>query len=238
MSAKDVLGKNILVELNIDNVYYPIFCAKTADFTIEQDEIETTNVNSGSSREYVPGMSNALLNMTGITRVNNGDGRVNIAYLMQKSVQRQIWTIRTTLTDNSGNIATQTFQAFIKSTNWNKDVTTVSNSSITWRVTGDVDLGDTIDAPTEPVCEVQTPLYLSTTPGATSVHSDLLNPEPGFTVVVLIVARSNTVYTETTGTPSGTQFKFNSAAGNIEFDTSIPFNDGEIVYVLYEINQP
>jgi len=50
-----IKGKNIVCSMDVGGTFYPIFCSKTAEFTVNQDEIETTSVNSGSSREYVQG---------------------------------------------------------------------------------------------------------------------------------------------------------------------------------------
>lgn len=227
--APDVLGKDILIEAIIDSVPYPVFCCKTAELATETDEIETTNVNSGSSRDYAPGLSNRILTMTGITRVNNTDGRVNIIYLMQQQEAQSIFTLRATLTNQNSEVAQLTFDAFLKSTNWSKDVSTTSNSSAVWRITGGITYATSVDPPTEPVCEVQDPLYLTLAEGETAVSDALLNdPE----VTILGVARETQVYSETSGTPGNLQFKHNGA--NVEF--YIPGNPGgETVWVLYKI---
>lgn len=230
MADYNVQGKNILCEMQIDSLWYPIFCAKSGELVIEQDEIETTHVNSGSNREYVPGMSNGTFIMQGMTRINNDDTRVNIIYLMQSAIRRDIWPLRITLTNNNSQVATISFSAFIKSESFTKDATTLSSASVSWRVTGDVVFGSSVPAPAEPICEVKDPLYLTLAEGDTSVSDPLLDdPE----VTILAVTREGTGYDETTGTPSGRQFRHVDA--NIVFDTALPGNPGgETVYVLYK----
>jgi hypothetical protein len=230
MPDYNVLGKNVLVEMLIDGVYFKIFCAKSADQVIDQDEIETTHVNSGANREYVPGMSNSVINMQGMTRINNEDGRINAVYLMQTAIRRDIWPLRVTLTNENAQVATLSFNAFIKSVGWSRESTSFSNSSVSWRVTGDITFATSVPAPTEPVCEVQDPLYLTLAEGEISTGDPLLDdPE----VTILAVTREGVGYDETTGTPVYREFRH--VGEDIVFDASLPGNPGgETVYVLYK----
>jgi len=235
MADYNVQGRNILCEMRIVDEYVPIFCAKSGELIIEQDEIETTHVNSQNSREYVPGMSNSLFNMTGLTRINNNDGRINVIYLMQSSVRRDIWPLRVTLTNNENEVATISFNAFIKSVSWNKDASTLSNSFVNWRVTGDPSFGTAIGPPAEPICEVKDALYLTLAEGATSVTDPLLEDSDTEETTILAVTREGTGYDETTGTPGNRQFRHNAVTGVIEFGSSWPGNPGgEVIYVLYK----
>lgn len=45
-----VLGRNITVSVFITDGFYPMLCAKSAELVMNQDEYETTTINSGSSR--------------------------------------------------------------------------------------------------------------------------------------------------------------------------------------------
>jgi hypothetical protein len=221
-----IKGKNIVCSMDVGGTYYPIFCAKNAEFNVNQDEIETTSVNSGSSREYDPGMMNATLSMTGVTTLNNTNGRISPLYLMQQSIRRATQSLIINLTDDDGADVVIDFSAIITATGFTRDVASYSQCSVNFRVTGDINF-DTVITPPAP-SEVFS-IYLSTTAGNTTVSDAALTGKE-----VLLVAREGSVYNETTGTPTGRYFKFTSGTGTITFDSSIPFNTGEVVYVEYK----
>ena len=221
-----IRGKNIVCSLySVDN-YYPIFCAKNAEFNLNQDEIEITSRNSGSSREYIPGMMNATLSMTGVTTLDNTNGRISVLYLMQQSVRRSLQQLIITLTDDDGNDIVMSFNAIITATGFTRDVASYSQCSVNFRVTGDITFDSIIVPPTP---EVVYSIYLSASTGAYSVSDILL-----IGADVLQVARTGITHNEVSGTPIGRQFSYDSATGAILFDSSIPFNDGEDIYVEYK----
>lgn len=233
---RDVLGKGVVVEMKVDGLFFPVFCATVNEFQLDQDEIETTHINSGPNREFVPGMASATVSVTGITRVNNADSRVNIVYLLQQSIRRQIHELRMVIVDQVTpvpNASVMTFNAYISSTNVSSDKQAFSKASITFRVTGGITFDTVIPAPVEPVCEVQSPLYIDTTPGATFVHHALLEVAGA---VILKVEREGVGHDQTEGTPVGREYKFTGGSGNgtVAFDSNIPLG-AEVVYVLYKI---
>lgn len=237
MPALDVIGRDVIIDMQVDGDWFPIMCAKVNQFDLEQDEIETTNRNSGPNREYVPGMANSTVGVTGITRVTNTDNRVNIVYLLQQSVRRLVHNLRMRMTDQvlpTPNTSVISFSAFIRNTNVTNDRTLLSNSSMTWRVTGGISFSSVIPGPVEPECETQDPLYIDTVVSETSVSHASLEAD---NVVILQVNREGIQYNATNGTPVGRQFKFTGGSGNgiIEFDPNIPFESGEVIYVLYKI---
>lgn len=233
MSNK-VLGSGVTTYMEIDSVFYPVFCAKTASLTTNQDELEVTSVASSRDREYIPGMRNATLNCTGVTTSDNSNSRVSLLYLMQPAVIGTTFPMRMTFTDKDANVVNITFSAFITSTNVDRALGgAFSQSSITMRITGGLTFGEPIDPPAEPVCEIQDPLYLDMAEGETSV-SDVLLEADG--VVILEVQRTGTGHDETTGTPGNREFKFTAGTGTIGFDATNPANSGgETIYVLYKI---
>lgn len=237
---RDVPGSGILLEMLLDGEYFPVFCAQTGRHNLEQEEIETTDINSGSNKKFVPGMASQEIEFGGLTRVDNADGRVSILYLMQESVRRLIYSWRMTLTDNetpTPNVAVLTFDGFIKITGYDKNTGSLSKCNVTIRVTGGVSHGSVIPDPSEPSCEVQLPLYLTMAEGDSEV-SDVLLEQDG--VDILRVQRSGLGLDQVAGTPvAGTaQFRFIPGAGNgtIQVDPTNPANPGgEIIYVLYRL---
>lgn len=218
--ANQVLGKNVVVTMKIGAVFYPIFCGKAKDFPLEQDEIEVTHVNSGSAREYVPGMSNFLLNISGITVLDNTENRVSILYLMQQAIRRSINTYRLLFTDQDGDTAYILFDAFIRNAIPSGDVTQWSQSSVTLRVTGEIEFGTTVPPPVTPTCEQEPTIYTDLPDGVLYVQDALLIPGVGETITILHVSRSGTTYYESAGTPGNLEFQYNSTLGRIIFQVA------------------
>ena len=222
-----VKGKNIVISMLSGGLYYPIFCTKTADFTVNQDEIEMTTINSGSSREYTAGMMNASLTVTGVTTLDNTNSRVSVNYLEQQAIRRTTQSFAITMTDDDGNDLVRLFDGIIISTNFNRDVSSYSQSSVTIRVTGGITY-DTVVTP--PVPEVVYSDYFACVEGETSISDASL-----IGVDILQVARSGDTHEETGGVPGNHQFKYTTGTGTIGFDVNIPFNDGEVIYVEWKV---
>lgn len=238
MPDTDVLGKNVIAYMKVGDTFFPIFCATVNEFNSDQDEIETTHVNSGPNREFVPGMGGATLSVTGITAAIN-DSRVAITYLVQQSVRRLIHTLRLIITDQvlpTPNAVVMTFQAFIRTTGISSPKSAFSTGNATFRITGGIQYDTVIPEPEVPACEVQDPLYLEFPDGDTSVQDDTLIQVSGQVITILEVQREGTGFDQTSGTPGNRQFKYDSTLGTISFATSNPSN-GETVYVLYKIQE-
>jgi hypothetical protein len=215
--ANKILGKNFFFEMLISSVWYPVFCGKTAEKVTEQDEIEVTHVNSGSSREYVPGMSNFIVNATGVTTLDNTSGKISPFYLDQLAIRREINTFRLRPIDESSNTLTITFSAFVRSINISRDVTQWSQCSVSLRVTGEITYSTTIPDPAIPTCEQAPTLYKDLPDGSLFITDPLLIPGVGETITILHVSRSGSTYYETTGTPGNNEFVYTSATGRITF---------------------
>lgn len=234
MSNK-IRGRNVFVQIKIDGVFYPVFCAKTAVFQSNQEELECTHVNSGADREFVPGMGDATVDVTGITTSDNSNGRVSVIYLLQAAQRRQVFEMRLYMMDENANTLAITFSAFSTSRTISREIASFSQSAASFRITGPINIDTTIDPPTPPVCEVQDPLYLTLAESATSVADALLEQDD---VVILHVERNGMGLTETTGAPGNAEFKFTGGAGNgtIAIDPTNPgMPGGETIYVLYKI---
>jgi hypothetical protein len=232
MSNK-VLSKNLIYAIKIDTTYYPIFCAKTSELSTDQEEIETTSVNSGRAREYIPGMSASTLACTGITTLDNSGGQISPFYLNQAGNRQTIWEIRAVATDDDGNILVLMFDAFITNVTVSKQVGSYSQSSASFRISGEVAYSNAIPTPTDPVCDIADPLYKTLAEAATSV-TDALLAATG--VEIIGVWRSTDAYTEVVGTPSSGQFAFDGTTGTISFDPTNPgAPGGEPVHVVYKV---
>ena len=227
-----VLSDNVIIEMLVSGTYYPVFCGKTMEYSQSQELVEVTSVNSGSAREYESGMTSATLNISGVTVLDNTGNRIAITYLMQVGVRRAAQTMRIRLTDDDGGTLQIAFSALVTNNTLSRSVGTYSQSSVSLTITGEPVISAIIPPP-GPSC-IEEPLYIDAVAGEYRVHSDLLEADG---VIILAVARSGDVHEEVSGTPGNHQFQFVGGAGNgdIYFDSTNVFNDGEVIYVLYRI---
>ncbi len=226
-----VRGRDVIVSLKISGTFYPVFCAKSATLTSNQDEIEVTHINSGADREYVPGMGNATLDVSGITTIDNSNSRVSLPYLLQAAQRRQLFDMRMLLTDEDGNPLAITFTAFSTTRSLTKEMVSYSQSSISFRITGSIATSTVIPDPEIPPCDAEDPLYLTLAEGDTEV-SDVLLEQDG--VVILGVSREGTVYTQTAGSPGNLQFRFTALTGAVDFQNA-GNPGGENIWILYKL---
>lgn len=228
-----VQGRNVLVSMFITDDYYPVFCAKSASLDIPQEELEVTHVNSGSWRQYIQSMNSGTLNVSGITTLDNSNGRVSITYLMQQSIRRQSFSLRVMLTDDDGNVLLITFPGFITNTSLSKDIGSYSGSNVTFRINGIPEFSEIIPPPEPPVCEVEDTLYLTLEEGEHIVQSDSLQGD----YTVLWVTREGLGHDQALGSAGNRQFLYHPIVGNIEFSPLVPGNPGgEAIAVGYKRN--
>lgn len=236
-----IQGRNQIIELSVSGTFYPVFCCKSFEYAQVQEVVEVTSINSAFSREYVPGMTTATLNVTGITVIDNSGGQISIFYLMQESVRRAIQSMRISLTSDDGGTLQILFNAIITSNTLSRERASMSQSVSGFIVTG-VPTLSVVVPPSGSLpsggsssggvnLEIQLPLYIDVVAGQTSVHDALLEVAG---VVILEVDRSGVQHDETTGTPGNRQFTFGGVGvGTINFDPTNPFNSGEVIYILY-----
>lgn len=233
--ANKVQGKNIKGYMKVDGQYYPIFCGKTLSFSIEQDELETSTVTSGVMRTYVAGMGNATFEVGGVTILDNTESRIAITYLQQKSISQATQSWKIGLTDDDGSSIYYLFDGIIRSTSFDKSIPGYSQSSLTVRVTGDINITTVDPPPPGGLPEIVRSDWWTMAAGDTyidgqsDVHAYSLTA-----VTVLEVDRSGVQYDIiTSGTPTNRQCKHNNTTGVINFDTALP-SAGETVFVLFK----
>lgn len=143
-----IKGDNFLLQLKIDGDYYDIFCAKSGEFLIEQEEREVTTITSGSDREFNAGMSAGTLTASGLTTIDNAEDKISALYLMQQSVRRQKLEWRCFFTADNGDTQQATFSGIIRSVSIPKDGFAYVSSTLVVRISGAVTFSDIVVGPT------------------------------------------------------------------------------------------
>jgi predicted secreted protein len=235
-----VQGKNIIAYMKVDTTYYPVFCAKTLRFSMEQDELEVTSINSGSSREYIAGMTNATMEVSGVTTSDNTNGRVSITYLQQIIVRRQIQDWKIVMTDDSSNTVNYIFKGLIRTTDFDKVLPGYSTSNVSVRVSGNITI-DTIDPPPTPGFDVLADYWIaqagfSFIDGASSGETDGTNYTLNVDDEIMMVEVEDQNFFLVTGvpTPGEPECRFNTSLATIRFPASLVFSGGERVYVMWK----
>jgi hypothetical protein len=227
-----VQGKNIKGFMKVDALYYNIFCGQTLSFGLEQDELETSTVGNGSMRTYDAGFGNAMMEVGGVTILDNSESRIAITYLQQQSIRQQIqdWSIE--LTDDNNNIVTYLFRGIIRSSNFDKSIPGFSKSAVSIRVSGNITM--TTVAPPIGSNEITYSDWWNMAAGETKISGT--STQLSYNLIgctVLEVDREGTQYDiVTSGTPGNRQAKHNNTTGDVDFDTANP-SVGETVFVLF-----
>lgn len=209
-----IKGTNSITSLNISGVFYPIFCAKNFVFTLNQEEVEVTNIGSGADRDFLPGLGDGSISVDGLMELDNSDGRISILYLMQQSIRRKVHQLRTTFTDDDGNVQVLTYYAFYRVGSATKQTGFYNTNAAEFRVTGVISFSSSVTPPVDPVCEVQETLALTLAEDATTVTSASLTTA---NAEVLWVSREGILYTLTTGTPGNREYAIDYGTGTITF---------------------
>lgn len=220
-----IYGDEAEVSLWYDGQYYPIFCASDFSFNYRQDVLLGTSRTTGIARvKRLRGLYEFSVSLNGLTKIDNTDGQISFFWLLQQATGEQ--QIKIAFEDEDGNTKNITCDVIIPEMSIGGNVTSFLSASVVFEGSGTYTIDDT-DPPT---AGDEFPLWLPTVAGETSVtHADLGG------ATILLVGRETMGYTKTTGTPSGRQFKYtdNTTSGTIEFDPNVPFESGEVVYVLY-----
>lgn len=233
-----IKGKNMVFSIYVDDNYYPVFCSKDIEFTVNQDEIETTSVNSGNYREFEPGMTNATLSASGVATLDNTNQRVSPLYLMQNTPRRTIWDCIITYTDDDGDDIVVDFSAFVVSINTTRQRSGYTQCSVNMRVTGGIGFDEIILPPVAPTTEVYSDYWATTNglnyiTGASAIHTYTLDSD---TDEILEVSMEGIQYDVVSGTPTaGTRTcQFNASNDRIIFPSDVVFDGAQRVFVEFK----
>lgn len=221
-------GRQGVLSVRIDGVFYPLLCAMEVAFQFDHEEVLKTDRNAGKFRKRMTRLCDWGFSLSGLTKIDDSDGQMSFFYMATQAVRGTEQYMRLRFTDDAGTIQNIYGYVLIKQGQLASVVGGFSTATFYFPGTGDYDLDNVAGfAPTDLY-----KLYLTTTPGAFEVSDADLDTA----TEIMQVRREDGVYTETSGTPAGRQFKFTNlvGSGKITFDSTIVFNPGEIVYVLYK----
>lgn len=139
-----VTGRNMILEVKVDDVYYPIACASSCLFEFQNELIGKTDVNAGLSRKKRVRIGDNRASVQGLTTIE-ADGKLSVLYFLQEAVRRSELDLRFTLTDESA--VTKQIQGIylVASISANGEVSAFAEFDIAFEGTGGISISDVDD---------------------------------------------------------------------------------------------
>lgn len=131
-----IKGNDIIVEIQVDGTYLPVFCGIDCTFNHTTEMIEVSTVTSGVWKEFRPRSMQWSMDCAGLSKIDNTDGQIAYAYLIDPSVMMTALNVRMTFTDFDGNIFQITGQAYIPNSSISGPVDRFNQSAVTFQGTG------------------------------------------------------------------------------------------------------
>ena len=229
---KAVQGRNMIASIKVGENWFPVFCAKSCSFEFSNEIILRTGVNDGLFPKRRVRRSDWSGSAAGVLVTDNTVDRYSPFYLLQDGVRRAERQWQFEFTNENGDFKTIEGYALVENLPISGDVSGWVQTSVNIVGTG----GFTIDASPGPVgLENVDSDYWTTTAGTYVISGNSVNSKSITGKTVLAVAREGTVYDPIfSGTATNRLARVNSGAGSVTFDSNIPFNPGETVWVMWK----
>lgn len=223
-----IKGSQARLAIQIEGIYYYVFCAIGCSFFYQFEDLRTTTRTSGKFRNRESGLCDWGFSLNGLTKIDNSDGQIAFFYLLQAGIRGEVVSAKMEFIDDAGNEKTIVGDVLVQSGQLDAQVGGFANVSQTFPGSGPFEM----DVVESPVPDGLYKVYLSTTEGASSVTAASI---AGATEIMLVIRESGG-FTETSGTPTGREFKYTNSGtnGTLAFDPNLPFNPGEIVYCQFK----
>lgn len=222
--ADPVKGENVVFYAKLGTSYYPFACAKEVTITQTTDKIELAPYTTGKWRSYIYGRTSGTITGNGIVKIDAGNGKYSIFDLLNFQTDHIIVLTRYTLTDPQSNQKTYDVPCLIDEVTLSGTVGQFATYSFTLTMSGDPEFNQT--PINDPLTDVDSWDYTAT--GGETLISDAVL----IGVDVLDIRRNGIgLQVITAGAPTGSQVKFNSGAGSLEFGMALGID--EYILVIY-----
>ena len=221
------------MSVKVGEVFYPIGCAGSCSFEIDQEIIARTGANDGLFRKKRVRRTDWRGSVNAVMVSNNNSSRYSGFYFLQEAVRRAENYYQWEFVDIDGNIKTIEGYAVIRAIPINADSQGFSKFDLQVEGTGAFAISDGGGSPGSTSGDVVDSSEWSVTAGQFGISGLSVDSKSLVGKTVLAVARTGLAYEViTSGSPGNLQARSNSGAGSITFDT--PFNDGEFVWVMWK----
>lgn len=221
-------GRQAKLYVRIDGVFKLLLCAINCSWYFRFEEVLITDRNAGRFRKRKSRLCDWGFNVSGLTKVDNSDGQASHFWLAQEGVRGTEQYFKMEYTDQAGNVKQVSGNCVVMEAVLDSAISGFSTSTVNLPGSG----AFVTDAVPGFAATNLYKLYLSTTPGAWTVSDNAL----GGAAEIMMVIRETRLYKQVAGTPVDKQVRFDdhTTYGTLTFDSTLPFNPGEIVYVQYK----
>jgi len=231
--SKAVQGRNMIASIKVSGNWFPVFCAKSCSFDFTNEIILRTGVNDGLFPKRRVRRSDWSGSAAGVVVTDNTVDRYSPFYLLQDGVRRSEREWQFEFTNEDGEVKTISGFALIQNLPINGDVSGWAQASVS--IVGTGAFVNDASPSSGGVDENVDSDYWETTAGTDSISGLSENGKSIVGKTVLAVAREGMVYDPIfSGTATNRQARVNSGAGSVTFDSNIPFNPGETVWVMWK----
>lgn len=214
-----VQGSDVLLKIANGGSLNAVACNASCTMEITTDTFETTFEETGSTRSFIPNKHTASLRGNGPIILGQD---VRVSDIVQYQLNKTIITWEFRYTDGTDTVV-YSGNGFFTSTNIDGAVSQAAQCDYTIQITGAISI---TAAPPLGDGDPQIYTYIATGGETTISDSDLIG------ALLLDIERSGIgIQIITSGTPTGSQVKFTSLTGTLEWGTEL--GPGEWINALY-----
>lgn len=228
---------NCVLQMLIESNWYDIMCQVEARFSIKQEVVLKTGVNSGLFREKTTRLSEAFATVTGISPIDNGDV-ISVFYMTQEAIRTQAQDIRLVYTDEDGEQKQISGSALIVNIEIGSPQKDFTTATIDFEFSGAIDIEE-VTAPPEGTIQIYGD-YWTTTAGQNYLDGAQASEELGYFLnpvgmTVLEVIRDGIQYDFIgySGSPGNRQCMYNQTTDRLIFQNDFVAN--ETVTVIFKL---
>ena len=219
-----VKADGVVIYAKLGGAYQPIACGTSATVTTTSDKLELAPYTSGKWRSFIPNRISGSISCQGLIKVAPGSGLYSSFDILDYQYGQFFVLAKYVITDPQGNAKTYEVNCLVDDVTFNTTAGGTATYSFTLSMTSDPAFVQTpIDSGGD---NVQAYDYTATGGETTISNAVLVGNE-------VIDVRRNGIGLEViySGTPTGSQVKFNSGNGSLEFGFALGVD--EYILVIY-----
>lgn len=234
--SKAVHGKNMIASIKVDGTFYPVFCGKSCSFSLTNEIINRTGVNSGLGILRRVRRTEFSGSASGVTVTDNTADRYSPFYLLQEAVRRaeNEWQFEFINNDSETVMITGVF--LIEGIEISGDVASFSQSTVNIIGSGLPVIDESPSGGDSPATDENVDSdWWNVTVGTNNLTGLSQGGKTFAGKTVLAVSRATRdYYVITSGTATGDKVRHDIGNVMLLFDVNMPFEDGETVWLMWK----
>lgn len=231
-----IRGKDVIIEMSVDGVYYPVLCGTDCTFNTTPEFIEKTSATSGLFREFEKRLEEWTMSVNGLSYVENST-TLSFFYMLQTSVRRSDQAFRMTFVDENTDSIAIIGRAFIGESSITGPASDFANASISLKGNGAFTMAVVPPPVPADTFEVLADWWLpnagtSSITGASTGNTDGTNYTLTEDDELLQVVVENMQMYEVNGTPQAGEPQYQFAGGTVVF--AMEFDGSQKVFIMFK----